>query len=66
MKKATPGRPIDIKSITKVQEYRGKGLNQSEIARVMKKTRQQVNRWFLYLDENRVDFTDKNNNVDKI
>jgi hypothetical protein len=64
MQKEKPGRPIDIKSVTKVREYREKGLNQSEIARVMKKTRQQVNRWFLYLDENKVYFIDENNNVD--
>lgn len=59
------GRPIDVKSISKVQKYREKGLNQSEIARVMKKTRQQINRWFLYLDENELDFIDNNTFVDK-
>jgi len=49
-----PGRPIDIKSVMKVQEYMEKGLNQAEIARVMKKTRQQVNRWFLYVEKGKI------------
>ena len=50
-----PGRPIDIKSVIKVQEYMEKGLNQAEIARVMKKTRQQVNRWFLYIEKGKIE-----------
>ena len=38
-----------VKEALKVQEYLKMGLKQSEVARVMKTTRQQVNRWVQYV-----------------
>ena len=54
---------IDLKSVIRVQEYLKKGLNQSEIARIMKTTRQQVNRWVFYIEKGIVD--SKDTTVDK-
>ena len=61
MKKA--GNPIDMKSVLRVQQYLEKGLNQSEIARIMKTTRQQVNRWVFYIEKGVIE--PKDNTVDK-
>lgn len=52
----TPGMPIKVKAVFKVREYMKKGLTESEVARVMKTTRQQVNRWVSYLKEGKIRF----------
>jgi DNA invertase Pin-like site-specific DNA recombinase len=62
MKKA--GRPIDIESVLKVQDGLKAGFTASEIARAMKKPRQQVSRWVKYVEDGLVEV--KENNVDKV
>ena len=42
-------KELMVKEALKVQEYLKMGLKQSEVARVMKTTRQQVNRWVQYV-----------------
>ncbi|MEK7550090.1 MAG: hypothetical protein AAB519_03880 [Patescibacteria group bacterium] len=50
-----PGQPIDIKGVRRMQEYLAKGLTQAEVARVMKKKRQQITRWMKYINEGLVE-----------
>lgn len=43
---------IDVKSVELVRVYKKKGLNISEIARVMKKDRKTIYRWYYFSEGN--------------
>jgi DNA invertase Pin-like site-specific DNA recombinase len=47
--KKNRGKPIKIRTVRRAQAYLAKGLKESEVARILKTTRQQVNRWTHYI-----------------
>lgn len=59
----TAGKPIKIKKALEALRYIELGLNEAETARVLKTTRQQVNRWVKYAKMGKIDGSE--NNVDK-
>ncbi len=44
---------LDKKSVDRVKKYLDLGINQSEIAKILQTTRQQVNRWTQHIEKAR-------------